>query len=192
MATELEHPNGTSTGEGIAYAIDPTHTVAEFAVRHMMLSTVKGRFPEVGGELVLDEADPTRSSVTASARTASVATGDAQRDAHLRSADFFDAERHPELTFRSRRVERTRKEDEYRIVGDLTMHGVTREVTFDATYLGRGIDPWGNTRVAIEATTKVNRKDYGLLWNVALEAGGVLVGDTVTISLDVQAIAPRQ
>ena len=183
------HPTTPSAATGAAsYQIDPSHTVAEFAVRHLMISTVKGRFGAVSGEIVFDEADPTRSSVVATADVASIDTREPQRDAHLRSPDFFDVERFPTITFRSRRVEPTGRDGVYRVIGDLTIRDVTREVAFETTYLGKGPDPWGNTRIGLTAETTINRKDFGLHWNVALETGGVLVGEQVKITLDVQAI----
>ena len=170
------------------YEIDPVHTMVEFSAKHLGFSTVKGRFLKSGGEIDLDEANPSQSSVDAWAEVASVNTGDEKRDAHVRSADFFDAENHPRLTFRSRRVEASKKGGEYHITGDLTMRGVTHEVTFVAEFVGKGGDPWGGQRIGLTATATVNRKDYGLQWNVALEAGGWLVGDAVKINLEVQAV----
>lgn len=178
-----------STPEGVVtYQIDPTHSVVEFGVKHMMFSTVKGRFAAVAGEIQLDEANPTRSAVTAEIETASVDTRDANRDGHLRSPDFFDADNSPKITFASRSVEPTPQEGQYRIVGDLTIRNVTREVQLDAAFLGKGTDPWGGTRIGLTATTAINRKDYGLNWNAALESGGVLVSDQVKINLEIQAV----
>lgn len=168
------------------YQIDPAHTTAEFAVKHMMFTTVRGRFGKVEGTILVDEYDPSRSSVEASAETASVDTRDEQRDAHLRSADFFDAEQYPKLTLKSKRVE-PKGQNKARVVTDLTIRDVTREVVFDVEYLGSGKDPWGNTKAGFSATAKINRKDFNLVWNVALETGGFLVGDEVTLTLDVQA-----
>lgn len=170
------------------YEIDHTHSNAEFGVKHMMFTTVKGRFGKVVGEIQFDEADPTRSAISASAEVASVATGDPQRDGHLLSPDFFDAERYPVISFRSRRIEPNGGENEYKIIGDLTIRDVTREVVLDASYMGQGPDPWGGTRAGFNATTTVNRKEFGLQWNVPLEAGGFLVGDSVKISLDIEAV----
>jgi len=169
------------------WTIDPDHTVVEFAVKHMMISTVKGHFGGVSGAIELDEEDVTQSSVSVEIDAATVDTRAEQRDAHLRSADFFDVENHPKITFRSRRVERT-GDDTFRVVGDLTIRGVTKEVVLETTDLGRGKDPWGGERVAFEATTSINREEFGLTWNAALEAGGVLVGPTVKITLAVQAV----
>ena len=189
MADQLtdQTNNQQSAGSRATYRVDPAHTTVEFAARHMMFATVKGRFGAVQGEIVYDEAAPTRSSVVASAEVASVDTRESNRDAHLRSADFFDAERFPKITFQSRRVEPL-GEGQYRVVGDLTIRGVTHEVAFEGAYLGKGIDPWGGTRVGFSATATLNRKDFGLNWNVALEAGGWLVGDQVKLSLEVEAV----
>ncbi len=168
--------------------IDPVHSVAEFKVKHMMISNVKGQFPKVTGSLTLDESDPTESRVEASIEAASIETRDAQRDAHLKSADFFDVEKYPTLFFKSTRVKAAR-EGELTVEGDLTIHGVTRKVVFTVEGpTSPAKDPWGNTRVAVSATTKINRKDFGLTWNAALETGGILVGDEVTITLDVQFV----
>jgi polyisoprenoid-binding protein YceI len=168
--------------------IDPAHSVAEFKVKHMMISNVKGRFAPIKGSLALDDAEVTNSRIEASVDAASIDTGEPQRDAHLRSADFFDVEKFPTLSFQSTRVARTR-EDELAVTGDLTIHGVTRSVVF--TVEGPSApakDPYGNIRVGLGATAKINRKDFGLTWNAALETGGILVGDEVTISLDVQFV----
>ena len=168
--------------------IDPVHSVAEFKVSHMMISNVKGQFPTFTGALTLDETDLTNSRVEASIAAASINTRDAQRDAHLKSADFFHAEKFPTLSFKSTRITRTGPR-ELAVEGDLTIRGVTRDVVFTVdgpTPPAR--DPWGNTRLGLSATTKINRKDFGLTWNAALETGGILVGDEVTITLDVQFV----
>jgi polyisoprenoid-binding protein YceI len=168
--------------------LDPVHSIAEFKVKHMMISNVKGQFTGISGVLNLDERDLGNSGVEAAIDASSINTRDAQRDAHLKSADFFDVERFPTLSFRSRRVKRT-GDDELALTGDLTIHGVSREVVFKVEGpTPPAKDPWGNTRIGLSATTKINRKDYGLTWNAALEAGGILVGDDVTITLDVQFV----
>jgi polyisoprenoid-binding protein YceI len=169
------------------WQIDPMHSHVEFAVKHMMISTVKGRFAELDGTIKLDEADPTRSSVEVTIDAASIDTREAQRDGHLRSADFLAAEQYPGLTFQSRRVEQLGG-DHLRVVGDLTIRGMTREVTLEVTAEGRAMDPWGNERVGFSARTSLNRQDFGLNWNQALEAGGILVGNEVRISLEVEAV----
>lgn len=186
MAVSSVSPSGTQ--KAATYQVDPAHSAVEFAVKHMMFSTVKGYFRKIGGEIVFDQADPTQTSVTATAEAASVDTGDVNRDNHLRSADFFDAEHYPTLSFVSKRVEPHGREGTYRVIGDLTIRGVTREVAFEGTYEGTGTDPWGGTRVGFSATTTINRKDWGLNWNAPLEAGGVLVSDQVRINIDVQAV----
>ena len=177
-------PETTTT----TWNIDPVHTMAEFKVRHMMITNVKGHFTGVTGVLTLDEQDITKSHVEASIDAASINTREADRDTHLKSADFLDVEKFPKLTFTSTRVTST-GEGELQVEGDLTIHGVTRKVVF--TVEGPtppGKDPWGNTRIGLTATTKINRKDFGLTWNAALETGGILVGDEVTITFDVEAI----
>ena len=168
--------------------IDPVHSVAEFKVKHMMISNVKGQFTRVKGVLALDEIDLTNSHVEASIEAPSINTRDAQRDAHLKSADFFDVETFPTLSFKSTRIGRI-GDGELAVAGDLAIHGITRNVVF--TVEGPtppAKDPWGNTRVGLSATTKINRKDFGLTWNSALETGGILVGDEVTITLDAQFV----
>ena len=171
-----------------AWNLDPAHSAAEFKVKHMMISNVKGKFSNMSGSLKLDEADVTRSSVEASIPLASLSTGDAQRDGHLKSADFFDAEKFPVLTFKSTAVKRT-GDGELAVTGDLTLHGVTKAVTFAVEGPSApSKDPWGNFRVGLSATARINRKDFGLSWNAALETGGVLVGEDVAITLDVQFI----
>ena len=172
----------------ITWKLDPAHSHAEFKVRHMMISNVKGSFSGLTGTLMENAADPSLSSIEASIEVASIATGDAQRDGHLKSADFFEAEKYPQMTFKSTRVER-KGEGEYRVTGDLTIHGVTKPVTFEVDGpTAPGKDPWGNTRIGLSATTKINRKDFGLNWNAALETGGILVGEDVQITLEAQFI----
>ena len=183
MSTSSVTPAATTT-----WKLDPAHSSAEFKVKHMMISNVKGSLSGLSGTLLEDSADPTRSHVEASIDIATLSTGDAGRDTHLKSADFFDSEKFPTMTFTSTGV--TKKgEQEYSVTGDLTLHGVTRPVTFAVEGpTAPGKDPWGNTRIGLSATTKINRKDFGLSWNSALETGGVLVGEDVQIVLDVQFI----
>jgi polyisoprenoid-binding protein YceI len=183
MSAQATPQTTTST-----WKIDPVHSGAEFKVKHMMISNVKGQFTAVTGVATLDETDVTKSRIEATIEAASINTRDVQRDAHLKSADFFDVEKFPTLSFKSKRVARVGG-DELAVTGDLTIHGVTREVTFDVegpTLPAK--DPWGNTRVGISATTKISRKDYGLTWNAGLETGGFLVGDDVTVTLDVEFV----
>ncbi|HLI91466.1 MAG TPA: YceI family protein [Ktedonobacteraceae bacterium] len=174
----------------MAWEIDPAHSQATFAVKHMMLSTVKGQFNVIGGHLHIDEQHPENSWVDAQADVNSIDTRDPKRDAHLRSPDFFDAEKYPTLNFKSTKVERI-GDNEYRVLGDLTIRGVTRPVAFKAEYSGQGKDPWGGQRAGLSATTKINRKEWGLTYNQALETGGVLVGDEVKIEIDLEAVNNR-
>jgi polyisoprenoid-binding protein YceI len=168
--------------------IDAVHSVAEFKVKHMMISHVKGQFTGINGTLTMDEADVTRSRVEVTIDAGTIQTREAQRDAHLKSADFFDVEKFPTLTFQSKSITRT-GDGELAVAGDLSIHGVTRRVTFAVEGpTAPGKDPWGNTRIGASATAKINRKDYGLVWNAALETGGILVGEEVTITLDVQFV----
>lgn len=168
--------------------IDPVHSAAEFKVKHMMISNVKGRFTGIAGSLSRDDGDILHSSVEVSIDAASIDTREPQRDAHLKSADFFDVEKFPTLTFKSTRLSRN-SDGELEVTGDLTIHGVTRKVVFEVEGPSSPAkDPWGNVRLGLSATTKINRKDFGLTWNTALETGGILVGDDVTITLDVQFV----
>jgi polyisoprenoid-binding protein YceI len=168
--------------------IDPVHSVAEFKVKHMMISNVKGQFTAVSGVLTLDPADPANSHLEASIEAASINTRDAQRDAHLKSADFFDVEKFPTLSFKTTRITRT-GDGEFSAEGNLTIHGVTRKVVFAVEGpTPAAKDPWGNTRLGLSATARINRKDFGLTWNAALEAGGILVGEDVALTLDVQFV----
>jgi polyisoprenoid-binding protein YceI len=171
----------------MSWKIDPSHTRAGFSVRHMMIANVHGQFENVTGTVDFNEADPARSSVDVQIEVASLTTRDEKRDAHLRSADFFDAEKYPYITFKSRRVEKL-GDDHGRVIGDLTIRGVTHEVALDVEYSGQAKSPWGTTSAGFTARTKVNRKDWGLNWNVALETGGVLVGDTVNIEIEAEIV----
>ncbi len=166
--------------------IDVGHSAIHFWVRHMVISKVHGRFARWSGRLELDEQDLTSSKVDVRIEAASIDTQVADRDAHLRSPDFLDVTRFPELTFVSRRIEKVGAA--YRVVGDLTLHGVTREVTLDAEFAGTGKDPWGNERAGFSARTALDRKEFGLAWNAALETGGVLVGEKVEISIELEAV----
>ena len=179
-ATTTDTRTGTST-----WTIDPAHTGLEFAVKHLMISTVRGRFGDVEGTLTLNESDPSASKVEVSIPVRSIDTRNEQRDAHLRSADFFDAEQHPAITFQSRRIEGNITGD-FTLIGDLTIRGVTREISLEVGANGRSRDPWGNDKLGFEARGKLSRTDFGLNWNQALETGGVLVGDEIRLTLDVQ------
>jgi polyisoprenoid-binding protein YceI len=170
-----------------SWNLDTVHSGINFTVRHMVVSKVRGRFAKFNGTVALDESDVTRSSVEATIDVSSIDTGTAQRDDHLRSADFFDVERFPEIRFLSTRIEKVSGE-RYRLTGELTIHGVTRSVALETEYGGRGKDPWGNERVGFTAKGAIDRKDFGLVWNQALETGGVLVSDRVELELEVQAV----
>ena len=169
------------------WQVDGAHSAVSLTVRHMVISKVRGRFAKWSAKLALDTADLARSSVDVEIDAASIDTGVADRDAHLRSPDFLDAQKYPTLRYRSRRVEAL-SEDHLRVVGDLTIRDVTREVVLDVEHGGQGKDPWGNQRVGFTATASLNRKDFGLTWNQALETGGVLVADRVDVEIELQAI----
>ncbi len=177
LATTI--PTGT-------WSIDASHSSVAFSVRHMMVSKTRGRFSSFSGTITVAD-DPVASSAQVTIDAGSVDTRDAKRDDHLRSPDFFDAASYPELTFRSTALE-PRGDDEFRLVGDLTVKGVTRPVTLDVEVGGVAQDPWGGTRVGFTASGTINRSDFGLEWNAALETGGVLIGDKVTLDLDVEAV----
>jgi len=181
-------------GIGLAYAadtyqIDPVHTHIGFAVRHLVINNVKGEFTDYSGTIVYDESDITNSSVEVTIKAASINTGNAKRDADLRSPNFFDVEKYPLITFKSKRVEK--KGDGYRLVGDLTMHGVTREVAMPFKILGKIKDPWGNTRIGAEASLTLDRRDYGLKYAKKIDAGGLIVGNEVKIELNVEAVKQK-
>lgn len=173
------------------WKFDPTHSAVEFAVKHLMISTVKGRFTDFDIELEGDANDLTQASLSVSIDAASLDTHEADRDTHLRSADFLDVENHPKITFVSRSVTRVGA-DEYDIEGDLTIRGVTKTVTVRAKHDGHAKDPWGGERVAFSAQGTVSRKEFGLTWNVALETGGVLVGDEVKLAIEAQLVGESQ
>lgn len=185
MSTTVTAPKTTTS---TTWTLDPVHSVAEFKVRHMMISNVKGQFTGLTGVLALDEQDIARSSVQATIDASTINTREAQRDVHLKSADFFDVEHFPTLSFTSKQVRRT-GDNELAVTGDLVIHGITRQVTFEVEGpTAAGKDPWGNTRIGLSATTKINRKDFGLTWNTALETGGILVGEDVAITLDLEFV----
>lgn len=169
------------------YQIDPSHSSATFSIKHMMIAKVHGGFEKLSGKLNYDPAQLGKSSIEVVIEAASVNTRESQRDAHLKSADFFDVEKYPQITFKSVSVEKAG--EDLKVVGDLTIHGVTKQVTLQMESPSEELkDPWGNTKMAVSGTTKIKRKDFGLAWNAALEAGGVLVGDDVNITLDVQFV----
>ncbi len=182
MSTTIAAPAITT------WNVDSTHSVVEFKVKHMMISNLKGHFTGVSGTLSLDEADLTQSSVEAAIEIASIHTLDAGRDAHLKAEDFFDAEKFPTMQLKSTHVA-VKPDGELVVTGDLTIKGVTRSVKFVVEGPTAATkDPWGNTRIGLAATTKINRKDFGLTWNAALEAGGLMVSEDVSITLDLQFV----
>lgn len=182
MATSTEKTTRT-------FGIDKSHSEVTFQVRHLV-TRVRGRFSDFEGTIEYDAGDPTRSFVDVSIQAASIDTAEAQRDAHLRSADFFSADEFKTLTFKSGRITKTGS-DTYDVEGTLAIRGVSRPVTLKTTFLGVAKDPWGNEKMGFEAEVTLNRKDYGLMWNAALETGGFLVGDEVKVSLSIQAAAKK-
>jgi len=177
-----------ATVAATTWNIDPAHSSAEFKVKHMMISNVKGAFSGITGTLKFIHASPEHSSVEATIPVATLTTGDEQRDGHLKSADFFDVEKFPTFSFKSTNVTQ-HAVGAHKVAGELTLHDVTRPITFDVDGPTEpGKDPWGNTRIGLSATAKINRKDFGLSWNAALETGGVLVSEDVTLTLEIQFI----
>jgi polyisoprenoid-binding protein YceI len=177
------------TQEKLLYAVDPSHSTVEFVVRHLMISKVRGRFAKFEGQVELAPGSDLPQAVKATIDVASIDTREEQRDAHLRSADFFEAETYPTIAFESTRVEGSPAE--FRVYGNLTIHGVTKEVVLTGSFEGRGADPWGGQRVAFEAHTTINRKDFGLGWNAALETGGVVVSDEVRLEVAVEGVLQK-
>lgn len=180
----------TATQTSTTWQLDPTHSSVEFAVKHMMMTTVRGRFKDLAATLRGDRDHPDDAGVEATLKAASIDTGVADRDAHLRGPDFFDAERFPDITFRSTRVENppTKDGDKFRVTGDLVMRGTAMEVVLDCEYLGRGTDPWGKTRAGFSFRTEIDRREWGLKWNQAMETGGVLVANKVRIEGEIQFV----
>lgn len=179
----------TQVQEKQIFAVDPSHSTVEFVVRHLMISKVRGRFNAFIGAVELAPGSDVPQAINATVETNSIDTREPQRDGHLKSPDFFDAENFPQMNFVSKRVEGG--PGEFKVYGDLTIRGVTREVALEGEFEGRTTDPWGNERVGYSAHTKINRKDFGLAWNQALETGGVVVGDEVRIELAVEAILQK-
>jgi polyisoprenoid-binding protein YceI len=171
------------------YNIDPAHSIIGFSIRHLEIAWVEGRFKDFKGTVRFDESDVTKSSVEFSAKVESIDTGVEPRNAHLRTADFFDAAKYPEMSFKSTRVER-RGKDKYVLHGDFTLKGVTKPVALPFSLTGAIKDPWGNTRFGVSAQTKIDRRDYGITWGKALENGGLDVGNEVTIDLQLEAVKP--
>jgi len=171
-----------------AWKVDPQHTAAQFAVKHLMISTVRGEFKGVNGAVNWDTQDITKSTVDIVIDTTTVSTGEEKRDGHLKSPDFFDVAKYPTMTVKSKKVEQAGTE-KLKVTGDLTIHGTTKEVVLDVDGPTAPVkDPWGNTRVAISATTRVNRQDFGVKWNQSIDGGGVVVGDEVKITIDLEMI----
>ena len=169
------------------YQIDPSHSSATFSIKHMMIAKVHGSFDKISGTLNFDASSPLNTSIDVAIEASSINTREPQRDAHLKSADFFDVEKYPMINFKSKSFEKLAQG--YKVVGDLTIHGVTNKVTLEMENPSEELkDPWGNTKMGVSGFTKIKRKDFGLTWNAALEAGGVLVGDDVSINLDIQFV----
>jgi polyisoprenoid-binding protein YceI len=171
------------------WTIDASHSGIHFSIRHLVIAKVRGKFTKFGGTIELDEADMTNSKVNVEIETASIDTAEEKRDGHLKSPDFFEVEKFPKATFVSKSIKKNG--DDYAVTGAFTLHGVTHDVTLQATFEGKGKDPWGGERVAFGAKTSLNREDFGLKWNQALEAGGVLVGTKVDLELEVEAIKAK-
>jgi len=186
MSTAVREVQGTKVPAAGTYAIDKAHTTVEFVARHLMITKVRGRFTDFEGVVQIAEV-PEESTAEVTIQAASIDTGDKGRDEHLRSGDFFDLEQYPTLSYRSTGVEKA-KGDSWKLHGELTVRGVTRPVTLDLEFNGTQTDPWGGERIAFTATTELDREDFGLTWNQALETGGVLVGRKVKVELDVQAV----
>jgi polyisoprenoid-binding protein YceI len=172
----------------MSWKIDPSHTMIEFSAKHLMISTVRGQFTKFDGTLLLNEKDPAQSVIEGWVETASVNTHEPNRDGHLRSPDFFDVEKFPKMTFRSKKITPSGAE-RFKLTGDLTIKEMTHEITFDVTFEGQTKDPWGGTRRAFTADAALNRKDWGLNWNVALEAGGWLVSEQVKVHVELELVS---
>lgn len=171
----------------MSWTIDSSHTRANFTARHMMIANVHGQFDDITGTVEFNENDPAQSALDVKIGVASLNTRDEKRDGHLKSPDFFDVANHPYLTFKSTKVEKT-SESTGRITGDLTIRGISQPVVLEVEYNGQAKSPWGTTNAGFSATTKINRKDWGLNWNVALETGGWLVGDEIKISIEAEIV----
>lgn len=176
----------TAAPSAIPYKIDPAHSSVDFRVRHLMIATLRGEFAGVEGTVLLDPQNPANSKIQAAIDVATINTRDANRDKHLKAAEFLDAEKYPQITFVSKKIAAAGK-DHWKVTGDLTIHGITKETMLDVEGpTPEAKDPFGNVKIGASATTKINRKDFGLGWNVPLEAGGVLVGEEVTIHLEIE------
>ena len=175
-----------AAGTRTEWRLDPTHTHVEFSAKHLMISTVKGRITDVAGSIFIDERTPKNSSVEVTLNAATIDTRTDQRDQHLRSGDFLDVEKYPQIRFKSTRIEGDR--NEFKLTGDLTIRDVTREVTLNVQFEGQTKDPWGGERVGFSANGKIDRRDFGLTWNMLLEGGGLTVGNDIKISIEVEAV----
>ena len=173
-------------GSKTTWKLDPSHTLVEFSAKHLMITTVKGRFTDVEGVIHAEDKDIKNSSVEATLKAATIDTRTEQRDNHLRSADFLDVENFPAITFKSTAIEGNKHE--FKLIGDLTIRGVTKPITLDVTYEGQTKDPWGGERIGFSASGKIDRRDFGLTWNVVLEAGGLTVGNDIKINIEVEAV----
>lgn len=176
-----------STALAAPWEIDDSHSAAQFSVRHMMVTNVRGDFSKVTGVVNVDDKDPKKSTVEATIDAATINTRVAKRDEHLRSADFFDVAKHPSITFKSTQV-KPKGSDKYQVIGDLTLHGVTRPVTLEVEATPEQKSPFGDVRRGLQATSKISRKEFGLTWNKAMDAGGVVVGDDIAITLDLELV----
>jgi polyisoprenoid-binding protein YceI len=190
MTATAEVITTTQTSGRNAWKLDPAHTLVEFSAKHLMITTVKGRITDIEGTIYSDEKDPQNSSVEATLKAASLDTRTDQRDQHLRSADFLDVEKYPEIKFHSTRIEGDKQS--FKVTGDLTIRDVTKPIMLDVAFEGRTRDPWGGERIGFSASGKIDRRDFGLTWNQALETGGVVVGNDIKISLEIEAVATGQ
>lgn len=171
----------------MSWQLDKSHSEVSFSVRHMMISTARGRFEDFDGKFEVNETDPSQSKIEVTIQAASINTKDAQRDGHLKSPDFFDVEKYPTITFKSTRVEQVDGQN-FRLIGDLTIKDITKEVALAVEYAGQSKSPWGTVSAGFSARTKINRKEWDLVWNVALETGGMLVGEDVTINIELELV----
>jgi polyisoprenoid-binding protein YceI len=179
----------TTAGARTTWKLDPAHSLVEFSAKHMMITTVKGRIAELEGTIYTDEKDPRNSSVEAKLKATSIDTRTDQRDQHLRSGDFLNVEKYPDITFRSTRVTGDKKH--FKLTGNLTIRDVTKEVTLDVEFEGQNKDPWGGERVGFSASGKIDRREFGLTWNQALETGGILVSNDIKLTIDAQAVLAK-
>ncbi|MBM4270405.1 MAG: YceI family protein [Deltaproteobacteria bacterium] len=177
--------------DAASWQLDPSHSNVGFSIRHMMVSNVRGNFAEFGGTVTGDPSNPGAAVIEATIDAASIDTGDEKRDAHLRNADFLDVEKYPTITFKSKKIEAAGA-GKAKVTGDLTLHGVTKEVVLDVEGPSAPIkDPYGNTRAGASATTKIDRKDFGITWSKSMDGGGLVVGDEITITIDVEAVQKK-